>query len=159
MTYDFAVGLRVHFLLLVPFQFMALTVLMKSYDINCIKPFVLYLCVCGLDILYKEWCQFCTLSTNRLRTLELNSFYLCIYLIRFHQIFTKLNLTFNCKQFQCKILPFTICFTLPFFFLLVCAVHGMGSYFPYQGSNLGPQQWKYSVLTTGLPGNSLILPF
>ena len=116
MTHDFAVELRVHFLLLVPFQFMALRVLMKSYDINCIKPFVLYLCICGLDILYKEWCQFCTLSTNRLCTLELNSFYLCIYLIRFHQIFTKLNLTFNFKQFQCKILPFTICFTLPFFF-------------------------------------------
>ena len=55
MTYDFALGLRAHFLLLVPFQFMALRVLIKLYDINYIKPFVLYLCICrSLDILYEE---------------------------------------------------------------------------------------------------------
>ena len=30
-----------------------------------------------------------------------------------------------------------------------------GSLFSAQGSNLGSQQWKHGVLTTGLPGNSL----
>ena len=29
-----------------------------------------------------------------------------------------------------------------------------GSYFPDQGSNLCPLQWKYGVLTTGPPGKS-----
>ena len=99
---------------------MILTVLNHSY----------YICAfVGLDILYEEWCQFFTLSTNRLCTLELKSFYLCIYLIRFHQIFTKLNLMFNFKQFQCKILPFIIFLILPFFFFffagLCCAWYGI----------------------------------
>ena len=30
------------------------------------------------------------------------------------------------------------------------------SWFSYQGWNSGPQQWKHRVLTTGLPGNSLL---
>ena len=33
------------------------------------------------------------------------------------------------------------------------------SSFPNWGSNLGPQQWKQRVLTTGPPGNSLIVTF
>ena len=31
----------------------------------------------------------------------------------------------------------------------------VGSWFPDQGLNPGPQQWKHRVLTTGPPGNSL----
>ena len=30
------------------------------------------------------------------------------------------------------------------------------SWFSYQGWNAGPQQWKHRILTTGLPGNSLL---
>ena len=33
--------------------------------------------------------------------------------------------------------------------------HNVRSYFPNQGSNLRPLYWKYEVLTTGPPGNSL----
>ena len=33
-------------------------------------------------------------------------------------------------------------------------VRHTGSYFPDQGSNLWPLQWKWRVLTTELPGNS-----
>ena len=39
-----------------------------------------------------------------------------------------------------------------FFFL---AAWHVGSYFPNQGSNPCPLQWKYGVLTTGPPGKSL----
>ena len=41
-----------------------------------------------------------------------------------------------------------------FFFFFFLATWLTGSYFPDQGLNLGPQQWKSRVLTTGLPGNS-----
>ena len=34
-----------------------------------------------------------------------------------------------------------------------------GSYFPDQGSNLHPLQWKRRVLTTGLPGESKLVYF
>ena len=51
------------------------------------------------------------------------------------------------------------------YFLLIkknffgCAAQLAGSYFPNQGLNLGPQQWKSRVLTTGLPGNVLHIHF
>ena len=35
----------------------------------------------------------------------------------------------------------------------------VGSYFPDQGSNRHPLQWKRGVLTTGPPGNSPGMPF
>ena len=38
-----------------------------------------------------------------------------------------------------------------------CAAWHVGCYFPYQGSNPCPLQWKRGVLTTGLPGNSLYM--
>ena len=37
------------------------------------------------------------------------------------------------------------------------ATHLVGSYFPNQGSNPGPWQWKHAVLTTGLSRNSILL--
>ena len=37
--------------------------------------------------------------------------------------------------------------------------HYMGYYFSHQGSNLGCWQWKRWVLTTGPPGNCLVLFF
>ena len=40
------------------------------------------------------------------------------------------------------------------FLFFGCAAQHVGSYFPDQGSNLCPLQWKCRVLTTGLPGNS-----
>ena len=45
--------------------------------------------------------------------------------------------------------------SLPPFSLTFVATQLVRSWFPNQGSNLGPQQWKCKVLTTGLPGNSL----
>ena len=45
-----------------------------------------------------------------------------------------------------------------FYLFIYChAVQLVGPYFPNQGSNLGPCQWKHRVLTTGPPGNSLFL--
>ena len=44
-------------------------------------------------------------------------------------------------------------FFLSFFFC--CPVQHVGSYFPYQGSNLCPLHWKRGLLTTGPPGKSL----
>ena len=41
-----------------------------------------------------------------------------------------------------------------FFFFFGHAIHHVGSYFPDQGSNRCPVQWKHRLLTTGLPGNS-----
>ena len=40
-----------------------------------------------------------------------------------------------------------------FYFGFGCATWLLGSYFPDQGLNLGPGQWKYQFLTTGLPRN------
>ena len=45
-------------------------------------------------------------------------------------------------------------YTVGFIFSLVAWL--AGSYFPNQGLNLCPQQWKCEVLTTGPPGNSHI---
>ena len=44
-----------------------------------------------------------------------------------------------------------------FFYYLSLSTQLAGSYFPDQGLNLCPQQWKCSVLNIGPPGNSLIL--
>ena len=41
-----------------------------------------------------------------------------------------------------------------FFFHFGCTAWLAGSYFPDQGLNPGPCQWKRQVLTTGPPGNS-----
>ena len=41
------------------------------------------------------------------------------------------------------------------FFFFYCAAQLAGSYFLDQGLNLGPQQWKCRILTTGPPRNSL----
>ena len=49
------------------------------------------------------------------------------------------------------------------FFFVLCqfvdlfgrAARRVGSYSPYQGSNLRPLHWKLGVLTTGPPGKSL----
>lgn len=45
-----------------------------------------------------------------------------------------------------------------FFFFLGHAKLFVGSYFPDQGLNVGPWQWKHRVLTTRLPGNSVLCP-
>ena len=41
-----------------------------------------------------------------------------------------------------------------FIYFFGCTVRLVGSWFPDQGSNPCPPQWKHRVLTTGLPGNS-----
>ena len=43
-----------------------------------------------------------------------------------------------------------------FFFFFGHAMQLAGSQFPSQDLNLGPRQWKHRVLTTGLPGKSLL---
>ena len=48
-------------------------------------------------------------------------------------------------------------FFLNQFFLFLS--HHVGSYFPDQGLNLYPLQWKHRILTTGLPGKSLYMVF
>ena len=40
------------------------------------------------------------------------------------------------------------------FFFFCCATWLAGSYFPEQGSNPCPRQWKHGVLNSGPPGNS-----
>ena len=45
-----------------------------------------------------------------------------------------------------------------FIFFFGCTALHMGSYFPDQGSNPCPLQWKLGGLITGLPGNSPFLP-
>ena len=39
-------------------------------------------------------------------------------------------------------------------FLCVCGGGYMGSYFPYQGSNLHPLHWNGGILTPGPPAKS-----
>ena len=48
---------------------------------------------------------------------------------------------------------------LPIFFFFVALEWFVGSLFPNSELNLVPQQWKYGVLTTGPPGNSLPYTF
>ena len=60
----------------------------------------------------------------------------------------------------CIYLPQTPSPSLSFpksFFFFCHAAWLAGSYFPNQGLNQGPQQWKCQVLTTGPPRNSLNL--
>ena len=47
-----------------------------------------------------------------------------------------------------------------FIFIFLAAPRGLaGSWFPDQGLNLGPRQWKPGILTIGPPGNSVLFVF
>ena len=55
-----------------------------------------------------------------------------------------MNICVKCSG-QCRVLTFAI-------IIIIVAKLRAGSYFPDQGLNLRPLQWKLGVLTTGPPG-------
>ena len=65
-------------------------------------------------------------------------------------VFNNVQWAWWCHQGS-SLFPVSISF---FFFFKLWGLWSLRSWFPHQGLNLGPPQWKHRVLTTGPPGNS-----